>query len=67
MPVIGASCPELRIVDRAQTRPIFYHIAEDAIVILEVLNKKTQTRPATTLKDCRQRHPTYLRAIAGEP
>jgi phage-related protein len=66
MPVIGGQCHELRISDRDQAWPIAYHIAPDAIVILDVFSKKTQTTPAKTLEVCRRRLTAYLQAIDGK-
>jgi phage-related protein len=59
MPGIGASCHELRIVDRDQAWRIVYHIAPDAIVILDVFSKKTATIPNNVLSDCRRRLKTF--------
>ena len=42
MPAIGRQCHELRIIDHDQTWRIVYHVARDAIVILDVFSKKTQ-------------------------
>lgn len=44
MPAIGAGCHELRIVDRDQAWRIVYHIARDAVVILEVFSKRHPPR-----------------------
>lgn len=59
MPVIGVACHELRVVDRDQTWRIVYHIATDAIVILEVFSKKTTTTPAAVVRNCRRRLAQY--------
>jgi phage-related protein len=45
MPGVGNGCHELRIVDEASTWRIVHHIAADAIVILDVFQKKTQATP----------------------
>ena len=42
LPSIGARCHELRINDERTTWRIIYRIDSDAIVILEVFNKKEQ-------------------------
>jgi phage-related protein len=55
MPDIGPGCHELRMVDRDQTWRIVYHIARDAVVILDVFSKKTATTPKTVIADCRHR------------
>ena len=51
MPTIGAQCHELRVTDRDQNWRIVYHVALDAIVILEVFSKKTDSTPATVLEN----------------
>ena len=55
MPNIGARCHELRIRDENRTWRIFYPIDHDAIVLLEVFAKTTQTTPDSVLKACRKR------------
>lgn len=55
MPAIGAGCHELRIVDRDQTWRIVYHIAGDAVVILDVFSKKTLATSPTVITECRRR------------
>ncbi len=53
MPAIGAGCHELRIVDRDQAWRIVYHLARDAVVILDVFSKKTQATPPRVIAECR--------------
>ncbi len=65
MPVVGKQCHELRIVDRDQTWRIVYHVAPEAIVILDVFAKKTQTTPLQTLQTCKLRLAAYRR-LTGE-
>jgi phage-related protein len=43
-----------------------YHVAPDAIVILEVFSKKTQATSVQILEICRKRLAAYLRAMAEE-
>jgi phage-related protein len=59
MPTMGAGCHELRIQDRSVTWRIMYHVAGDAIVILDVFEKKTQTTPQSVLATCRRRLAQY--------
>jgi phage-related protein len=59
MPAIGTGCHELRIVDRNQTWRIVYHIAPDAVVILDVFSKKTPATPPTVIAECRKRLETF--------
>jgi phage-related protein len=42
MPSLGKGCHELRVNDRNRTWRLFYFLDDDAIVILEVNEKKTQ-------------------------
>lgn len=55
MPAIGAGCHELRIIDREQAWRIVYHIARDAVVILDVFSKKTAATPPAVITECRKR------------
>jgi phage-related protein len=66
MPAIGTQCHELRINDRNQTWRIIYHLAQDAVVILDVFSKKTATTPAETLAVCRKRLSMYMRVASGK-
>jgi phage-related protein len=62
MAVIGRRCHELRIPDETKTWRIVYYLADDAVVILEVFEKKTQQTPTAVIATCRQRLSRY-RAI----
>jgi phage-related protein len=66
MPAVGEQCHELRIIDREQSWRIVYHIAQDAIVVLDVFRKKTRATPVQTLEVCKRRLTAYWRAIAQE-
>lgn len=55
MPTIGTHCHELRIRDRDHTWRIVYRVDRDAILILEIFDKKTATTPKTVIEDCRRR------------
>jgi phage-related protein len=63
LPEIGASCHELRVVDRDATWRIVYHVAEDAIVLLEIFSKKTRTLPRSVVIAAKRRLRDYLRVI----
>jgi phage-related protein len=65
LPEIGASCHELRVVDRDATWRIVYHVADDAIVLLEIFSKKTRTLPRNVATATKRRLSEYLR-IARE-
>ena len=66
MPAVGRQCHELRIGDRDQIWRIVYHVAPDAIVILDVFSKKTQATPVQIVRVCEKRLAAYLRAIADK-
>jgi phage-related protein len=61
MPVIGPRCHELRISEAQVSWRIFYRIDPDAIVILEVHKKKTQTTPEAVIETCKRRLAEYDR------
>ena len=63
MPEIGANCHELRVDDGGATWRIFYHVEPDAIVVLEVFQKKTRTTPRRVLDIAQKRLRNYQRAI----
>src|SRR5690348_14731128 len=62
MPVIGSRCQELRVQDADKTWRIIYRIDEDAILILEVFEKRTQTTPKSVIDICKRRLAQYDRA-----
>jgi len=59
MPAIGGRCHELRINDENKTWRIIYRIDPDAIVILEVFEKKSQKTPSEVLENCKRRIRLY--------
>jgi phage-related protein len=59
MPNIGARCHELRIVDEERNWRIVYRIDIDAIIILEVFQKKTQETPKYVIDKCKGRIKQY--------
>ncbi len=64
MPTIGVACHELRIADERTDWRIVYHVAPEAIVILDVFAKKTATTPKHVLTDCKARLTEYRRLTA---
>jgi phage-related protein len=66
MPSVGSRCHELRILDAQATWRILYRIDVDAIVIVEVFSKKTQTTPQHVIQVCRQRLRKYDKAAEEE-
>ncbi len=55
MPAIGKRCHELRITDNNVTWRIVYRIDVDAIIILEVFDKKTSKTPKDVIDICKTR------------
>jgi len=63
MPSIGRRCHELRIDDGGLSWRIFYRLDPDAVVILEVLGKKTRKTPPATIASCKRRLAAYGRRL----
>jgi phage-related protein len=59
MPSIGVRCHELRLPDVGGTWRLIYRVDADAIVILDVFQKKTTKTPPRVLAACRQRLRAY--------
>ncbi len=59
MPQIGPGCHELRINDHGRAWRIFYYIASDAVVILDLFEKKTRQTPQYEIDLCKQRLRNY--------
>jgi len=59
MPSIGPRCHELRIIDETVSWRIVYRIDQDAIVILEVFEKKTNRTPRHVIEVCKKRLKDY--------
>ncbi len=65
MPSIGSRCHELRVNDENKTLRIIYRIDLDAIIILEVFEKKTNQTPKDVIEICQKRI-KYYEASAKE-
>ena len=55
IPAIGKGCHELRVTDENKVWRIVLRIDRDAIVILDVFAKKTNSTPARVKDNCRRR------------
>ncbi len=55
MPAIGRRCHELRITDKEVIWRIVYRTDIDAIIILEVFEKKTSKTPKKVIDICKNR------------
>lgn len=65
MPVIGVRCHELRIQDETRTWRIIYRVDPDAVVIVDVFSKTTQSTPASVIKNSQRRLRAYDDAAKG--
>ena len=59
MPTVGRRCHELRIPDEASTWRIMYRIDADAVLIVAIFAKKTQSTPRRVLASCQRRLQMY--------
>ena len=66
MPSIGRRCHELRIQDADVTWRIVYRLDGDAVVILEVFDKKSRETPKAVTGICKQRLKEYDAAVGRE-
>lgn len=66
MPSIGTSCHELRINDENLSWRIIYKIYSDAILILEVFEKKANKTPKSIVDICKQRIKCYNADVRGD-
>ena len=65
MPAIGVGCHELRVRDGQSNWRVIYHLADDAVVVLEVFAKKTATTPKAVIDACRQRLAMFKKVTKG--
>lgn len=66
LPTIGSNCHELRVADQSVTWRILYHLASDAVVILEVFSKKTRTLPKPVADAACRRLREYRHLTKGD-
>jgi phage-related protein len=59
MPGIGKWCHELRVTDENKTWRLIYRLEPDAIVILDVFEKKTNKTPLQVINACKRRLSLY--------
>jgi phage-related protein len=59
MPSIGTRCHELRITDKETIWRIVYRLDLDAILIVDVFQKKTQQTPKHVIDTCKKRLRLY--------
>src|SRR5436305_6715888 len=66
MPDIGTGCHELRVDDGDVTFRIVYHLGSEAIVILEIFQKKSRTTPMLVIDAAKRRLRMYQRIVHEE-
>ena len=66
IPDIGPRCHELRVNDENKTWRIIYRMDDDAIVIADVFEKKTQKTPRQVIANCQRRLRLYDAAASGD-
>ena len=66
MPSIGTNCHELRINDENLTWRIIYKIYTDAILILEIFEKKTSKTPKSIIDTSKKRIKRYNADVKGD-
>jgi len=59
MPGVGLRCHELRVNDLNKSWRLVYRVDADAIVILDVFEKKTNQTPRNVIETCRMRLKLY--------
>ncbi len=59
MPSIGVRCHELRINDENKSWRIIYRLDADAVIILEVFEKKNRKTPQEVIENCKRRMRLY--------
>ena len=59
MPTVGTRCHELRVNDSSGQWRLMYRIDRDAILILDVFQKKTPRTPLTAIAACQRRAKEY--------
>jgi phage-related protein len=55
MPDIGPHCHELRVNDANKTWRVIYRIDDDALLVVEMFEKKTRTTPKQVIENCKRR------------
>jgi len=59
MPGIGPRCHELRVNDENKTWRVIYRLDDDAVIIVDVFEKKTQSTPRQIIANCQRRLRLY--------
>ena len=59
MPDLGPRCHELRVNDANKTWRVIYRVDHDAVVVVEVFEKKTRPTPHRLIAECQRRLRLY--------
>jgi phage-related protein len=59
MPGVGPRCLELRVNDAGNTWRAMCRIDPDAVIVVDVFDKKTRTTPDRIVQECRRRLRLY--------
>jgi phage-related protein len=65
MPIIGPRCHELRVTDAGRTWRVVYRVDPDAVLVVDVFEKKTRETPHRLIENCRERLKRYDEAAEG--
>ena len=65
MPDIGPCCHELRVNDVNKNWRVIYRIDHDAVIVVDVFDKKTRATPRRLIAECQRRLRLYDQA-AGD-
>ncbi len=66
MPDVGPHCHELRVNDETRTWRLIYRIDDDAIVVVDLFEKKTRKTPRQIIANCHRRLRLYDAAAGLE-
>ena len=67
MPGVGPRCHELRVNDEGKTWRVIYRLDDDAIIIVDLFEKKTQKTPRQIIANCQRRLRLYDAAASPTP
>ena len=65
MPDIGSRCHELRVKDEAAEWRIMVRVDPDAVLVLDVISKKTRATPQDVIRNCQRRLRSYDATAGG--
>ena len=63
MPAVGRRCLELRVREEKRSWRIMVRVDHDAVVVIDVFEKKTRTTPGKEIATCKDRLRRYDEAV----